>query len=114
MRTLIAIVALVACSGAWAKEWGDLDFWYAGECSTAYLLSFVDDGEKNDEVDAEAKRQALMRDTKADVWDRAELYWAGQTAMGDFLSLEGSDSGVQQEALKKIVKDDCAKWLPDD
>ena len=112
LKLLTAVAALVACSGAWAQDWIYTDFFEAGYCATAYLLSGVDEG-SSDKIRAEAERQALMSNTKEGVWKWANLHRDGAAAATQFLFYAKSDSELQRQAMQIIIKDDCAKWIPE-
>ena len=112
MRSLIAIAALTVCSEVWPQDWHPAKFYFAGECYMAYVLCGSNEG-RSDKVNAEAKRQALMADSKEEVWSLTSMYRQGQKDMSDRLFRRASDPEIKQRALTKIVEGNCHRFLTD-
>ena len=112
MRSLIAIAALTFCSEVWPQDWHPVKFYSAGECCMAYVLCGSNEG-RSDKVYAEARRQALMADSKEKVWQLTAMYKNGEREMSDRLLWRASDPEVKQRALTKIVEGNCHRFLTD-
>ena len=130
-RSIIAIAALMVCSGAWAEltEVQRDRFSRLGSCISAYMYAAVRSFTGDESVDADDAIDRINTLTPMAESEAAELANAGdgveagvvfqQSQSGDmswfhYVARSQGDRAAEIERLQKIINYDCENLFPDD